>query len=165
MTPVMLVMIPVMIPVMPVMYSCYDHCVIYYECFHRIFGFMIICCSYPTLSLVSIPPVSCSYLIISWVLPVRYLLAYTCLCSRHGFQYMLMIRFYRYTWAYLCTPSGFCLTTRLGSFIWLPWILMSRSWSLERVDSPNCWSEWRSGSVDPQQIIQNSILPGPLVRL
>ena len=28
--------------------------------------------------------------------------------------------------------------------------------------SPSCWSEWRSGSVDLQQIIQSSILPGPL---
>jgi len=29
--------------------------------------------------------------------------------------------------------------TRLGSIIWLPWILMSRSWSLEHV---RAWSEW-----------------------
>ena len=86
----------------------------------------------------------------------------TCFCSRHGFQCMIMIRFYRYTCTYLSTPSGFCITTRLGSFIWLPWILMSRSWSLERMDSPSCGSEWRSWSVDPQQTIQSSILPGPL---
>ena len=64
--------------------------------------------------------------------------------------------------AYLCSPLGFRITTRLGSFIWLPWILMSRSWSLERVDSPSCWSERRSWSVDPQQTAQSSILPGPL---
>ena len=110
----------------------------------------------------SIPPVSCSYLIIPWVLPVWYLFAPACFCSRHGFQWMIMIRLYRYTCTYLSTPSGFCITTRLGSFIWLPWILMSRSWSLERVDSPSCWSEWRSGSVDLQQTVQSSILPGPL---
>ena len=56
MTPVMPVMTPVMpvmnfryaryIPVMPVMYSCYDRCVICHNCFHqvllRISGFMII---------------------------------------------------------------------------------------------------------------------------
>ena len=46
---------------------------------------------------------------------VMYLLASACLCSRHGFQCMLMIQFYRYTYAYPCTPSGFRLTTRLGS--------------------------------------------------
>ena len=93
---------------------------------------------------------------------VIYLPAYTCLCSRHGFQCMIMIRFYRYTCAYLCSPLGIRTTTRLGSSIWLPWILMSRSWSLERVDSPSCWSEWRSWSMDPQQTVWSSILPGPL---
>ena len=45
---------------------------------------------------------------------VLYLLAPACLWSRHGFQCMIMIRFYRYTCAYLCTPSGFRLTTRRG---------------------------------------------------
>ena len=96
---------------------------------------------------------------------VIYLPDYTCLCSRHGFQCMIMIRFYRYTCTYLSTPSGFCITTRLGSSIWLPWILMSRSWSLERVDSPNCWPEKCSSSVNPQQTVQNSILSGPPARL
>ena len=67
-----------------------------------------------------------------------------------------------HTCARSCSPLGFCFTTRLGSIIWLPWILMSRSWSLGRVDSPSCWSEWRSGSVDLQQTVQNHILPGPL---
>ena len=32
---------------------------------------------------------------------------------------------------------------------------------LGAVDSPSCWSEWRSSSVDLQQTIQSSILPGP----
>ena len=96
---------------------------------------------------------------------VTYLPAYTCSCSRHCFQWIIMIQFYRYTCTYLSTPSGICITTRLGSFIWLPWILMSRSRSLERVDSPSCWSEWRSGSVDLQKTIWSSILPGPPVCL
>ena len=52
-----------------------------------------------------------------------------------------------------------------GEFHWLPWILMSRSWSLGRVDSPCCWSDWRSGSVNLQQTVQSSILPGPPVCL
>jgi len=34
----------------------------------------------------------------------------------------------------------------VGEF-WLSWILMSRSWKLELVDSPGCWSEWRNKSV------------------
>ena len=70
-----------------------------------------------------------------------------------------------YLLAPACLPmlaTWLLLHTRLGSFIWLPWILMSRSWSMERVDSPSCWSEWRSGSVDLQQTVQSSILPGPL---
>ena len=49
-----------------------------------------------------------------------------------------------------------------GEFHWLPWILMSRSWSPERVDFPRYCSEWRSGSVDIQPTFQSSILPGPL---
>ena len=66
------------------------------------------------------------------------LLVPTCLRSRHSFQCMIMIRFYRYTCACLCTPSGFRITTCLGSSIWLPWILMSRSWSLEHVGAWAC---------------------------
>ena len=46
---------------------------------------------------------------------VIYLLASACLCSQHGFQCMIMIRFYRYTCAYLGTPSGIRITTRWGS--------------------------------------------------
>ena len=49
-----------------------------------------------------------------------------------------------------------------GEFHWLPWILMSRLWSPERVDSPRYCSEWRSGSVDLQPTVQSHILPGPL---
>ena len=126
----------------------------------RFYDYYHISCSYPALFLVFY---STSLLFSSYpeyFLSDIYLL--TCFCSRHGFQCMIMIRFYRYTCTYLSTPSGFCITTHLGSSIWLPWILMSRSWSLERVDSPSCWSEWRSWSVDPQQTIWSSTLPGPL---
>ena len=42
----------------------------------RFYGYYYICCSYPALPLYSIPPVSCSYLIIPWVLPVWYQLFY-----------------------------------------------------------------------------------------
>jgi len=135
--------------------------------FIRIFGFMII-----IILAAHTPFIPCILFHLSPVLILSYLEYFlfdiyllTCSCSRHGFLCMLMSWIYRYTCTYLSTPSGICITTRLGSFIWLPWILMSRSWSLERVDSPSCWSEWRSGSVDLQQAVQSSILPGPLVRL
>ena len=59
----------------------------------RFYGYYYISCSYPALSLVPIPPVSCSSLIIPWVLPVWYLFAPACFCSRHGFQRMFIIRF------------------------------------------------------------------------
>jgi len=49
----------------------------------------------------------------------------------------------------------------VGEFC-LPWILMSRSWSLERVDSPSCWPEKCSSSVDLLQTVQSPILPTPL---
>ena len=45
---------------------------------------------------------------------VIYLFAPVCLCSRHDFQCMIVIRFYRYTCAHLCTPSGICITTCWG---------------------------------------------------
>ena len=68
--------------------------------------------------LYSIPHVSCSYLIIL-SLPCLisfavYLLAPTCLCSRHSFQCMFMIQNYRYTCVYLCSPLGIRITTRRG---------------------------------------------------
>ena len=87
-----------------------------------------------------------SYLIIPWVVPAWY----------HLFYIYLLLH------AYLCSPLGIRITTRLGSSIWLPWILMSRLWSLERVDSPSCWSEWRSGSIDLQQTIWSSTFQAPL---
>ena len=40
------------------------------------------------------------------------LLAPVCLCSWYGFQYMFMIRIYRYASAYLCTPLDIRITTR-----------------------------------------------------
>jgi len=59
------------------------------------------------------------------------------------------------------SPLGF-VSYSPGEFHWLPWILMSRLWSPERVDSPRYCSEWRSGSVDLQPTVQSHILPGPL---
>ena len=68
---------------------------------------------------------------------------------------------------YTCLPllATWLLPHHSPGEFWLLWILMSRFWSLERVDSPSCWSEWRSGSVDLQRTALSSILPGPPVCL
>ena len=92
---------------------------------------------------------------------VVYLLAPACFCSWHDFQCMFMIRIYRYTCAYLRTPFG--ISIPLAGEFWLPWILMSRSRSLKLVDSPSCWSEMCSDSVDQWKTIWGPILPGPLL--
>ena len=113
-------------------------------------------CSYPTFYLYSILLLS-DYTISLLYLPsiAVYLLVPAC--------FMFMIQNYHYTCAILVRHLAF--TSPLAGEFWLLWILMSRFWSLEHVDSPSCWSEWRSGSVDLQQIVQSPILPGPLVRL
>ena len=135
----------------------------FYDYYYISYSYPVLLTMFHSISLLLLP---CHTMSTSCLISlVLCLLAPACLCSRHCFQCMTMIRFYRYTCAYLCSPLGICITTRLGSSIWLPWILMSRFWSLERVDSPSCWSEWRSGSMDLQQTVQGSILPGPPVRL
>ena len=114
-------------------------------------------------SLYSILPVFCSYLIILWVFPawyhMLYLLAPARLCPRYGFQCMFKIQIYRCTCAYLCSPSGFRITTRRG--VLTPLDPHVQFWSLERVDSPSCWPEKCSGGVDLQQTVCSPILPGP----
>jgi len=121
--PVMLVMTPVM-PVKNSRYACYDSC---YACYvlllwpllssdftsdFRFYEFYYISYSYSVLLPVfhSISLLLLSYHTMSTsclISLVIYLSAYTCLCSRHGFQSMLMIRFYRYTWAYLARHLAF----------------------------------------------------------
>ena len=53
----------------------------------------------------------------------------------------------------------------LARGFWLPWILMSRSRSLELVNSPSCWPEKCRGSLDLQQTVWSTILLGPPARL
>ena len=68
-----------------------------------------------TLLLVSLPSLILSYHEYSLLDITCYIsLASACLCSQHGFQCMIMIRFYRYTCTYLCSPLGFRITTRRG---------------------------------------------------
>ena len=66
---------------------------------------------------------------------VIYLLAYTCLCPRHDFQCMIMIRFYRYTcvilarhlafvsplaWGVLSDSPGFSCPGHGAWSVWIP---------------------------------------------
>ena len=57
-----------------------------------------------------------------------------CVCSRYGFQCMLLIRIYQYMCSCPYTPLGIHHTTRWG--VWLPWICMFRSWSLDHDGHP-----------------------------
>ena len=103
----------------------------------------------------SIPPVSYSRLIIPWVFPAWYHLLYIYLLlhayahdtvSRHVYDLNLSIH------ACLSMLATWRLHHHsLGSSVWLLWVFMSRFWSLECVDSPSCWPERRSWSVDPSR--------------
>ena len=101
---------------------------LYYTCSYPIFPLVfystcLLLLSYHTMSL----PCLISFAV--------YLLAPACLCSRHGFQCMFMIRIYRHTCAYLCSLLGIHITTRRGALsdspgsscpghgVWSVWIL------------------------------------------
>jgi len=99
---------------------------------------------------------------LSALLPA-FLPAPVCMCSWYGFQYILMTWIYRYTYSYPCTPLGICHTTRWG--VLTPRIFMSRSQSLKLGDSPGCWSEMRSGSVDHRQTVQSLTFQAPYLAL
>jgi len=79
----------------------------YFSCLHPVLPLVFYSTS---LLLLSYHTMSIPYLI-SLAL---YLLAPVRLCPRHDFQYMFMIRIYRYTCAYLCSPLGICITTHRG---------------------------------------------------
>jgi len=66
-----------------------------------------------------------------------YLLAPACLCSRHGFQMHVYDSDLSIHECLSMHATWHSHHHSLGEF-WLPWILMSRSWSMERVDSPSC---------------------------
>ena len=99
----------------------------------------------------SIPPVSCSQLIIPYVFFAWY--------------HLLNIYLLLYAWAYgmifnACLWFEFIdtrvfiyarhliLASPLAGEFWLPWILMSRSQSLELGDSPVCWPERCNSNLD-----------------
>ena len=93
----------------------------------------------------------------------------TCLISTCSCMPMLTTRFSMHDYdsvlsihLYLSQHAIWLLPHHSPGEFWLLWILMSRSWSLERVDCPSCLPEMRSGSVDHQQTDLSYILPGPL---
>jgi len=92
----------------------------------------------------------------------HYLMSHSCLaclCSRHNFQCMsfnLDLSIYVPVHAH-----HLAFTSPLVGEFWLLWIFLSKSWTLELVDSPSCWSEWRSESVDHRQTIWGPILSDP----
>jgi len=113
----------------------------------------------------SIPPVSCFRLIIPCVLPAWhhllyiYVLLYACV---HDTIFNTCLWFGFIDTRVFIFAHHLVLASPLAREFWLPWILMSRSWSLEPVNSPSCWPERCSGSVDPQQTVQSPIFLGPL---
>jgi len=144
-------------------------------CFHRIlhrissiWSLLYYTCSHPALSLLfyatSLLLLSYYTMSISCLISLAiYLPASVCLCSRHDFQGCLWFRFID---TRVCIYARhLALASPLAREFWLFWILMSRFRSLKLVDSPGCWSEMRSGSMDPQQTVKSPILPGPSVRL
>jgi len=155
---------------MPTMYPLYVLPSMLSSGFTSDFQFIIITILYLILfyHLCSIPPVSCSYLIIPWVFPAWYHLLYIYLLLYACPHYTV---FNAYLWfgfidtRVLIFARHLALASPLAREFWLLWILMSRSWSLELVDSPSCWPERRNGSVDHQQTVQSPILPGPPGRL
>ena len=129
--------------------------------FHDSLGDIWYCPIYFTSRLVTFP-----YLIIPWVFPAWYHLLYIYLflhAYAHNTVFNAWFWFGFIDTRVLILVRHLAFASPLAGEFWLLWILMSRFWSLERVISPSCWSEWRSGSVDLQQTVQSLILPGPLL--
>ena len=84
------------------------HCMLCHICLYRvllrIFGFMIIILYMFISCLLLVFYPACLLLLSDHIMSLPYLMSFavyllapTCLCSRHGFQCMIMIRFYRYS--------------------------------------------------------------------
>jgi len=116
--------------------------------------------------LYTISPISCSCLIIPCVFPTwyhllfLYLLLYAC-AHDTIFNAWLWLRFIDTRVLIFARHLAFA-SPLLGEFR-LPWILMSRSQSLELVNSSSCWLEMHNGSVDHRRSVQSPIFPAPLL--
>jgi len=106
--------------------------------------------------LCSIPSVSCSYLLIPCIISTwyhilsLYLLLYAC---AHDMVFNACLWFRFIDTRVLIYASHLALASLLAGEFWLSWILMSRSRSLELVNSPSCWPERCSGSMDNRQTV------------
>jgi len=153
---------------MPTMYSLYACRVVFigfyigfsvYDHYYFISAYILL------YHLCSIPPVSCSYPIIPWIFSAWYHLLYVYLllyACAHDTVFNACLWFGFIDTRVLIYARHLTFTSPLAGEFWLSWILMSRSRSLELMDSPRCWWEWRSWRVYLQQTVRSPILPGPL---
>ena len=136
------------------MHPCILCVVCFHRVLHRIFGLWLLLyysCLHSAFSLVLYftSLLSLSYYTMSipyFISLAIYLSASVCLCSRHSFQCMFMIQLIDTRMLIYVCHLAFVIPL-VGEFR-LPWILMSRSRSLELVNSPSCWLEWHSESMD-----------------
>jgi len=101
--------------------------------------------------LYSIPPVSCPYLSIPCVFPTWYHLLYIYLllhACAHDMIFNACFLFGFIDTRVLIFACHLAFTSPLTREFWLPWILMSRSQSLELGDSPVCWPERCNSNLD-----------------
>ena len=109
-----------------------------YQILLRIFGFMIIILYLFISCLLLVFYPACLLLLSDYTISLLYLPSIAVYLLVPA-CFMFMIQNYHYTCAILVRHLAFA--SPLAGEFWLLWILMSRSWSLERVDSPSCWSE------------------------
>ena len=79
------------------------------------------------------------------------LFMFGCICSRQGFQCILLIQIYRYIVLVPACHLAFIIPL-VGEF-WLSWICMFRPRSLKLVDCSSCWLEMCRESVDHRQTV------------
>jgi len=139
------------------MYPLYACRVCFHRVLHRIFSLWPLLysnCLHFALPLVFYSTSLLSYLIIPWVFPAWYHLLYIyllLLACAHDTVFNACLWFRFIDTRVLIYARHLAFASPLAGEFWLAWILMSRSWSLERVDSPSCWSEWRIWGMDPSR--------------
>ena len=152
---------------MPLCIRCMLCHVCFHQVLHQILCFMIIIILATHILLYhsySIPPVSCSYLIIPWVLSTWYHLFYIYLLL-HAYAHDTV--FNVWLWFSFIDTRVLIFARHLAFASPLAWEfyltpLDPNVQVLERVDPPSCWSEWRRWRVDHWQIVRCLILPAPL---
>jgi len=108
---------------------------LYYTCLHPAFPLVFYSTSFLSLSYYTMSSPRLILLVIS------VLLLYAC-AHDTVFDACLWFRFI--DTRVLIYARHLASASPLTGEFWLPWIFMSRSWSLELGDSPDCWSEWHN---------------------